>query len=103
MFAETKNKLAPELSAINNLIDITKKNVETQEKIKEQIISYQKVNKEFLKQPENEELLYQTIICADRLLDDINHAYITQIFSPEFLKELKLFSQIAKNQGVRKP
>jgi hypothetical protein len=103
LFSTETTNITPELATLNNLIEITQKNVEIQESIRQQLVNYQKVNKEFLKHPDDKELLYQTIILADRLFEKINNAHITQSFSPEFLKELKLFSQIAQNQGGRKP
>ncbi len=93
----------PELISIDHIIEITKQNVEIQEKIRIELIDYQKINKEFLKNPDDKELLFEMIKKADHLFENIKQAHLTQIFSPEFLKELTLFSQIASKRGIPKP
>lgn len=94
---------SPELISISHLIEITKQNAEIQEKIRVELIDYQKINKEFLKNPDDKELLFQMIKKADHLFENIKQAHLTQIFSSDFLKELTLFSQIASKRGIPKP
>jgi len=95
--------VTPELSAINHSIESLKQNVQNQEKIRIQLILYQKINKEFLKNPDDKELLFQMVKLADTLFENIKKSHMTQNFSPEFLSELTLFSQIASKRGVPKP
>jgi len=94
LFAE----MTPEAIVMNNLIAITKKSVEMQEKIKMELATYQKYNLDFIQNPNDKELLFQTIKSADRLFRSINEAHLTDNFSPEFLNELTLFSQLAKKK-----
>lgn len=92
-----------ELQSIENLISFAKQNIELQEKIKIELIQYQKVNKAFIQNPKDNELLFETIKLANRLLNNIKEAHLTDNFSAEFIKELTLFSKLAKKQGIPKP
>ena len=96
-------EVTPEVSTLENLIELTKLQFQSQEKIRLQLIEYQKISTAFLKNPDDKELLFQTIKLADRLFENINQAHLSQNFSPEFLNELKLFSQIASKAGIPKP
>lgn len=98
VFSETA-----ELEVMDSLILSTKTSVAIQEKIRAQLIAYQKINKDFLKNPNDAELLFQTIKSADLLFRNIQEAHLSQNFSAEFLNELTLFSQIASKKGNLKP
>ncbi len=98
LFSET-----PELEVIDSLILSTKTSLALQEKIRIQLIEYQKINKAFIQNPNDTDSLFRTIKSADLLFHNIQDAHLSQNFSPEFLNELTLFSQIASKKGTFKP
>lgn len=103
LFGVEKNEASPELQSIEHLISLAKQNIELQENVRSQLIEYQKVNKLFLQNSKDNDLLFQNIKLGSRLLETINNAHLTQNFSNEFIKELTLFAKFAKKQGVPKP
>lgn len=103
IFVNLFGEITPEVSTLDNLIELTGQNLQSQERIRLQLIDYQKINTAFLKNPDDKEMLFQMIKSADRLFENINKTHLSQNFSPEFLNELKLFSQIASKAGIPKP
>lgn len=103
LFSVEKNETSMEVQSVENLILIGKQNIKLQEEIRLQLIQYQKINKAFIKNPDDNDLLFQTIKYADLLLENIRQAHLTQNFSAEFIKELNLFAKLAKKQGIPKP
>ncbi|HRD55117.1 MAG TPA: hypothetical protein PLC42_01840 [Parachlamydiaceae bacterium] len=91
-----------EVAIINSLILSTKKSVAMQEKIRGDIIHYQKVNKAFLQNPNNPELLFQMLTSAGPLFKNLQSSHLIENFPPDFINELKLFAEI-DSKGHDKP
>lgn len=83
-----------EIAIMDTLIAATKKSVVIQEKIRQEIIHYQKINKAFLDNPENPELLFQMLTTASPLFKNLQSSHLIENFPPDFISELKLFSEI---------
>jgi hypothetical protein len=91
-----------EVAIINSLIVSTKKSIAIQEKIREEIIHYQKINKAFLQDPNNPELLFQMLTSAGSLFKSLQSSHLLENFPPDFISELKLFAKI-DSKGNEKP
>lgn len=94
---------ADELNQLDALIQVTQQNVKTQMALKEDIKTYLDLQSQYLKDPNNKELLLKTARSATIALDHIKAANLTHTFSKDFMAELTLFAQIGQKKGIPKP
>jgi hypothetical protein len=92
-----------ELARLDHLIEATTKSLDNQRKLREILIEYKQVEKLYLKNPEDKNLLFRFIKMAYQLLNSIKDNHLEHTFSPEFINELTLLSQIANKKGTSKP
>lgn len=92
-----------ELAMLDTLIAATQQSLEKQRALREQIKKYQELQKAYLDNTEDNELLLRIVKQASKVLDGINENRLGQNFDPAFISELTLFSQIAAKYGVPKP
>lgn len=87
---------------LDDLIDSTQKILDNQKKIREQILTFQKLQDTY-QNNQDKELLVLMVKTAYKLLDNIKENHLTQAFDPDFLSELTVFAQVAAKRGIAKP
>lgn len=92
-----------ELSMLDNLIEVTQQSVDSQKKLRDLIRLYQTLQTQYLQNEDDKELLYKIVRVAYLASESIKENHLSQIFDPDFLKELNLFAQIAAKRGIPKP
>ena len=95
--------VANELSHLDQLIDATEKSLAQQRRLRELIGQYQEMQKRYLDNSEDNELLFQLIKTAYTILESIKAQHLELAFEPEFLSELSLLSKPAMKSGIPKP
>ena len=94
--------LSNQMRILDVLIETTQRSLDSQQKLKQQIADYQRVQDAYLKDTTDKDTLIRMVRQAARVLDTIKEAHLTQEFDPEFISELTLFSQIANKRGIPK-
>lgn len=89
------NPISEELSLLDDLIDVTEKNLMAQKKLRKDIALYQQHKQHYLKDMDNRSAAYDMVQIAHRILEEINANYLVQVFPSDFISELTFFSQIA--------
>lgn len=92
-----------ELARLDTLIDATQQSLDSQKKLRERIVEYKKIQDLYLKNSQDNEILFRMIKSAYRTLESIKEEHLTQTFDPDFISELTLLSQIATKRGIPKP
>lgn len=92
-----------ELTVIDHLIQASDANLVKQKQIKEEILAYQKALQTYINNSGDKETVLKVAFKAEKLLNDINQAHLTETFSADFISELTVFSQIAQKKGIPKP
>jgi|694.fasta_scaffold28661_1 hypothetical protein len=100
---ETNDLIGREIENLNDLIEATEKNLELQVKLRGMIKDYQKIQQNFLQNPEDNELLFQLVKNAHLILELIKEYRLNSLFDPAFLAELSLVSKPASKLGIPKP
>lgn len=95
--------VAGELAMLDNLIEVTRLNLETQKKLREQIQEYQQMLALYLKNEQDKELLFKLVRVASSVSNAVKENHLSQIFDQEFLSELNVFAQIGNKRGIPKP
>lgn len=95
--------LGNEIARLDTLIQATQQSLEGQKKLRERIVEYQKIQDLYLKQPQDNDLLFKLVKSAYRTLESIKENHLTETFDPDFINELTVLSQAANKRGVPKP
>lgn len=95
--------LEQEVASLNNLIEISKKNLENQKQLLEQLRKYKKIQDQYLQSNNDNEILFQLVVEGHKLAEGIRDNHLTDLFSNEFMGELNLVSQVATKRGIPKP
>lgn len=95
--------VAGEIGMLDNLIEVTKLNLEIQKKLRDQIVEYQQLLALYLKNENDKELLFKLVRVATSVSNSVKENHLTQIFDQEFLSELNVFAQIGNKRGIPKP
>lgn len=90
-------------SQLSDLIEATKKSLEAEITLKQNIEDYQSLFDRYSSDPENRELLLQVTKSAHKAMKIINEHHLEQLFDSKFLSELSLFDQVASKRGLPKP
>lgn len=93
------NKISEELSLLDDLIDVTEKNLVAQKQLRKDIFLYQQYKQRYLKDMENRNAAYEMVQIAHRILEEINANYLIHVFPSDFISELSFFSQIASKKS----
>lgn len=94
--------VAKEFQRLNNLINITEKNLENQKALKQLFIDYQQQQIHYLDNSQDKEVTLQMVKSAYRLLEGIKTNHLIQTFDTEFISQLTFFSQFAIKKGIPK-
>lgn len=92
-----------EISRLDTLIQATEKSLEGQKKLRTQIVDYQKLQEQYLKNPQDNDLLLKVVKSAYRTLQTIKENNLSQTFDTDFIDELTVLSQPATKRGIPKP
>lgn len=101
-FAQDKSK-ENQVALLDNLIEVTEKNLEAQKALKQQVQSYLALQNEYMKNPNDKDKTLKMVQEAYYLHEKIKEAHLTQAFSTDFISELIFFSEIANKRGIPKP
>lgn len=92
-----------EFKNLDLLIAITEKSLATQKELKDTLIRYNELQEEYLKDPNQTELLVRLVKVAGKAQRLIEHNQFAPYFSQDFLKELDLLAQASNKQGIPRP
>ena len=92
-----------ELVRLDTLIQATEQTLEGEKKLRGMIVEYQKFHEQFLKKPEDNELLFKVVKSAHKTLETIKENHLTQTFDKEFIDELTVLAQPATKRGIPNP
>lgn len=95
--------VAGEIAMLDNLIDVTKQNLEMQTQLRDRIQEYQKLLAVYLQNENDKELLFKLVRVATAVSNTVKENHLTQIFDQEFLSELNVFANIGNKRGIPKP
>jgi uncharacterized membrane-anchored protein len=84
-----------ELTKMDNLIEVTKQNLESQKHLKELVKEYLQVQKIYMQNTSDKQNGYRMVKKAQQVLDKIKENHLTQAFDQDFLSELTFFANIA--------
>jgi ribosomal protein L28 len=92
-----------EINAVEVLeqsIERTQKNLETQKKIKDLLVELNSLKKRFVKNETSKEEAWRMVKVSANVLKLIENDHLEHLFSVEFLEELKVFSTYATKTSV---
>ena len=90
-----------EVETMDHLIAFTEKNLIVQKKLRNLIFEFKKMKDCFFKGDQTKKHSFKMVKTASQILQLIHENYFQQLYSPEYLEELALFSSIAeKNKPV---
>lgn len=92
-----------EISRLVTLIQATELSLEGQKKLHKQVLEYQKLQEQFLKNPKDNDLLLKVVKSAYRTLQTIKENHLEQNFDADFIDELTVLSQPATKRGIPRP
>lgn len=95
--------VAGEIAMLDNLIAITKQNLEMQTQLRARIQEYQQLLAVYLNNENDKELLFKLVRVATAVSNTVKENHLTQIFDQEFLSELNVFANIGNKRGIPKP
>lgn len=98
-----KEQTSNELTRLNNLIQVTAKNLEKQKSLLIMVQEYQVLQDKYLRNSDDNDQLFRLVKAAHRLSETIKENNLSQTFSSDFMSELNMFSQIAQKRGIPKP
>jgi hypothetical protein len=97
-YCESALPIPGNLASLELLIKATEQQHNLQVALRDEIVAYEKVRDQYIKTPEDKELLSHVSQRADRVLTEIKQAKLTHLFDTDFLKELNLFAKFAKKK-----
>lgn len=92
-----------EIVRLDTLIQATEQSLESQKKLRVQILEYKKLQELYLQNPKDNELLLKLVKSAYRTFQTIKNNHLTQTFDSDFIDELTVLSQPATKRGIPKP
>jgi hypothetical protein len=97
-------KLIPnEILMLDSLIEATEDSLKQQKILKGQLINYKEAMATFLKNSDDNDLLYKVVKAAFIAHQTIVENHLTDNFNPEFISELSFFSQYANKNTIPHP
>ncbi|NGX42300.1 MAG: hypothetical protein K940chlam7_00578 [Chlamydiae bacterium] len=91
------------LMSLDQIIKITGESYNNLQTLRKEIVEYKKLQERYVKNPNDRVLLFQLAGKAGGVFEKIKENELTYAFDAEFLKELSLFSRIAKKTGPQRP
>lgn len=95
--------IGTELARLDMLISATQQSLDGQKKLRAYIVEYQKIQDYYLKNSQDNEVLFRMVKSAFVTLKTIQDNHLEHTFDPDFINELTIVSRVAKKRGVPKP
>lgn len=92
-----------QISSLDHLIAMTERTLNQLSTLRQQVKEYKEIQEQYLRNTDNNELLYRMMKTAHQLLKNIKADNLTHSFEPEFMSELNTMSQIYNKIGLPKP
>lgn len=92
--------ITDELTNLDNLIDVTRQNLQNELELKKLIESFGDLQKQSQKNKDDKELFLKLVHLSQKIEHKIEESCLAQTFSPEFLEEIHQLSQIGSKHGV---
>lgn len=94
--------VASELKHLDLLILATERSLESQKQLRAYIVDYQDAHDMFMKNPNDNDLLFNVVKAAHKTLKSIKDNNLTQNFDSDFIEELSVLAKPAKKRGIPK-
>lgn len=85
-----------EILVIEELIDTTKKNLDSQQKLHTMIVEFKQAREAFIANPDSGKLATKLVRQAMRLQNYLQKEHVSHLFSSDFLQELAFYNQVGK-------
>jgi len=85
-----------ELLVIEELIQTTKKNLDSQQKLHTLVVEFNQSREAFIANPDSGRLATALVKQAMRLYNYLQKEHVTHLFSSDFLSELAFYNQVGK-------
>ena len=95
-FVDTQDEVA----RVDLLIAASKANLERLNKIRSTLLEYKQAEIKAVKDPKDTDNLLKLVNLAKDLQDEIDEGALHDYFSPQFIEELKKFSQISNKKNI---
>lgn len=86
---------------LEQLIEATKKNLDSQLLLKEMMFEFFQTREAFLSDPESGKWATSLVKKATRLHNHVDKEHLSHLFSTEFLTELAFYNQVGKSVSKR--
>lgn len=93
LYGESSELINKELTKIEDLIEVSKQNIQVLSSLKISIEKYQQLQSQYMQNPENNDLLFQMIKEAHVILDSIRKSQLLPLFDSAFISELTVMSK----------
>ena len=91
-----------EVSAVEELISVTKDKLAEEEKLKKLLLDFRLCRAQFSHNSESKELAFKLVSTARKILEIVKNEHLEHLFPSDYLEEITFFSSIAaKNQPAR--
>lgn len=87
-----------EADTLEDLIQMTEKNLTTQKNLLKAIREYEEKQAAFLKDSNSGKLATQLVRSASHVYKQIEKEHLQHLFSPDFLRDLRFFYEIGQKQ-----
>ena len=101
LFASLLAAPQDEILVIEQLIETTKKNLDSQERLLKSIQEFNQAREAFLSDLDNGRLATRLVKMAMQLHNYLEKEHLTHLFSSDFLQELTFYNQVGKQQLAR--
>jgi|ERR1700733_3802883 len=85
-----------ELLVIEQLIETTKKNLDTQQELLKMTLEFNQAREAFISDPESSRLATTLVKRAMRLRSHLEKEHLIHLFSSEFLEELAFYDRVGR-------
>lgn len=92
-----------EMNVLNNIISLTKENLQNEMKLREQVILYRDLYDQYIENKKNRNLLAKVVLAAYDVEKTLAQTHLQHAFSQDFLRELSLFATVAKKRSIPRP
>lgn len=93
--------IADEIATLNELIEVTEKNLEHQKKTRELLIAFKQARLDFMNDPDNARKGTLMVRYAMELYREIEQQRLTHLFPPDFVYELQFFTEVGADGNHR--
>lgn len=94
------HEVQDEVARVDQLIDATKASLSRLTKIRSMLLEYKKAVIRAVKDPKDTDNLLKLVNLAKDLQDEIEEGALQDYFTPQFIEELKKFSQISDKKNI---